>query len=262
MSNVVLTGASSGIGAAAARLLATQRPADTLILVGRDPERTKSVAQETGAQYHLADFSQLKSVHALVDKLPPRIDVLAHNAGGMFSGPTTTVDGFELTYQVNVVVPFLLTHLLQDRVERVVSTSSVANLLGTRFNPEAATSFRQWPVTRAYADSKLALNDLTRWWHTQGLHSVAFHPGVVATSFGSDSPALSGSFFRSPARTFFLTPEQGGRRLAYFISGTPGIHWSSGAYYHAPGVKGITRPWGGPRDVVGDLQARLGVSGG
>src|SRR6266700_8149917 len=83
---VVLTGASSGIGAAAARRFAELGA--TVAVVGRSPDKTAAVAQEIGAESHLADFSRLSDVRRLAAELLeryPRIDVLANNAGGFFA---------------------------------------------------------------------------------------------------------------------------------------------------------------------------------
>ena len=85
MRTIVITGASSGVGAQAARHLAHSHPEDRLILVGRNPDRTKRVAAEVGADYFFADYSRLADVRRLAAKLretTDRIDVLANNAGG------------------------------------------------------------------------------------------------------------------------------------------------------------------------------------
>ncbi len=115
---IVITGASDGIGAAAAHTLHKNRPGDRLIIVGRNPDKTRSVASAIGAEYFTADFASLAEVRALADELNQleHIHALANNAGGIFDGPVTTTDGFELTWQINVVAPFLLTSLLQDKL--------------------------------------------------------------------------------------------------------------------------------------------------
>jgi NAD(P)-dependent dehydrogenase (short-subunit alcohol dehydrogenase family) len=113
---IVITGASSGIGRRrAAADLAGQR----VVIVGRDPRRTRQVADELGMPFHVADFAVLAQVRALADELRasyPRIDVLANNAGGIFGDRTVTVDGFEATFQTNHLAAFLLTNLLRDRL--------------------------------------------------------------------------------------------------------------------------------------------------
>jgi NAD(P)-dependent dehydrogenase (short-subunit alcohol dehydrogenase family) len=114
---VVITGASSGIGAAAARRF---RQLGATV-AGRSPERTAAVAAEIGAEPHLVDFSRLDDVRRLAEELLaryPRIDVLANNAGALLSSRRTTVDGHEMSFQVNYLAPFLLTNLLLDRLCR------------------------------------------------------------------------------------------------------------------------------------------------
>jgi NAD(P)-dependent dehydrogenase (short-subunit alcohol dehydrogenase family) len=82
---IILTGASDGIGKAAARALAKD---NEVIIIGHNPEKTRQVAQELHAAHHVADFMQLDDVRALADKLGQlqKIDILANNAGGV-QGP-------------------------------------------------------------------------------------------------------------------------------------------------------------------------------
>ena len=125
MRTVVITGASDGIGAAAARRL--HADGHRVVVVGRSPE-TRAVAAELGVQHHVADFARLDDVRALAADLASleRIDVLANNAGGIFGDRTLTADGFEKTLQVNHLAPFLLTALLLDTL--LASGAAVVNL--------------------------------------------------------------------------------------------------------------------------------------
>lgn len=139
MRTIIITGASDGIGAAAARQIAGTD--NRLILVGRSPEKTRSVAYATGAEYYLADFTKLDEVRDLANELDSacdQIDVLANNAGGMFSGPTATTDGFEKTIQVNHLAPVLLTHLLLNTLlnsqATIVNTSSIGARLFSKLD--------------------------------------------------------------------------------------------------------------------------------
>ena len=131
----VVTGASAGIGAAAARELAARGA--TVVVVGRSPEKTAAVAEDLGSLSVVADFAVLDDVRRLATQLLemcPRIDVLAHNAGAMNQERITTVDGHEKTIQTNYLAPFLLQKLLQDRLSqshtRVIVTSSVGHWIG------------------------------------------------------------------------------------------------------------------------------------
>lgn len=245
----VITGASDGIGAAAARQLAG--PGHRLLLVGRSPERTAAVAQEVGAEHFVADFARLEEVRRLAAELSAAtaehgIDVLANNAGGIFGDRTPTVDGVEKTFQVNHLAPFLLTHLLLPRLllpgrppggAAVVNTSSMANLLFGHLDLEDLDNARRYRPRKAYGDAKLANVLFTRSlhakFHDQGLSSVAFHPGLVRTSFSSGSTSSMRWFYQSPLARLapMISAEQGGAILAWFLTGTPGTTWTSGRYY-------------------------------
>ena len=129
---VVVTGGSDGIGAAAARMLASR--GDEVVIVGRSPDKTRAVAAETGTEGHVADFTRLDQVRDLARELRARhsrVDVLLNNAG-LIAGPqrTVTPDGHELTFQVNHLAGFLLTMLLREPLAaargRVITTSSRA----------------------------------------------------------------------------------------------------------------------------------------
>src|SRR5689334_12398949 len=123
---VVLTGATRGIGQAAAVQLA-KRGAD-LALVGRDSERVADVVREAqeaapgsaSVDGYTADLAQLDEVRRLAAELKaryPRIDVLANNAGAKFDSKHVTSDGYEQTFALNHLAPFLLTHLLIDELQ-------------------------------------------------------------------------------------------------------------------------------------------------
>src|ERR1700691_229802 len=93
---IVITGASDGIGAAAARRL--HEDGSQVVVVGRSPRKTQAVAREIDADYFLADFTRFDDVRKLaadLDHAYPRIDVLANNAGGIFGDRAKTIDGFE-----------------------------------------------------------------------------------------------------------------------------------------------------------------------
>lgn len=241
---IVLTGASDGIGAAAARLLAEQ--GHRLLLVGRSPAKIAAVASETGAEPFLADFASLAEVRELAEALTDAtgedgIDVLANNAGGIFGDPQPTVDGFEKTFQVNHLAPFLLTNLLLpgllQRGGAVVNTSSAAHRLFGHLELEELGAVRRVSARRDYGDAKLATVLLTRslhrLFHDDGLSAVAFHPGIVRTSFSADSRSGMRMIYHSPLGRMLpmISAAQGGANLAWLLTGTPGVTWTSGRYY-------------------------------
>lgn len=240
---IVLTGASDGIGAAAARQLAASP--HRLILVGRSVEKTRAVAAETGAAWFTADFARLDDVRTLAEKITDAvgddgIDVLANNAGGIFGDQTPTVDGFEKTMQVNHLAPFLLTNLLLPQLIRargaVVNTSSIAHRLFGHIDVDDLDNARRFSPNKAYGDAKLAnvlfAKSLHTKFHSEGLSAVAFHPGTVRTNFAAESSSIMRLLYRTPLKHLLLIgPDKGGATLRWFIEGTPGETWFSGAYY-------------------------------
>ncbi|MGC7098591.1 SDR family NAD(P)-dependent oxidoreductase [Amycolatopsis lurida] len=241
MKVIVITGASDGIGAAASKLLSGE--GTRLILVGRSPVKTKAVAERVGAEYHVADFQRLDEVRdlaaALLDSCE-KIDVLANNAGGLFSGPTRTVDGFEKTFQVNHLAPYLLTHLLIERLlhsrATVVNTSSAGARLYGRIDLDDLNSWKNFNANRAYGNAKLAnilfTKGLHERFHAHGLSSVAFHPGPVATNFASDTTSYLRWFYRGALKRLLISPDQGGANLAHFATAASDAPWVSGEYYN------------------------------
>ncbi|WP_337000502.1 MULTISPECIES: SDR family NAD(P)-dependent oxidoreductase [unclassified Microbacterium] len=240
---IVLTGASDGIGAAAARQLAATP--HRLILVGRSVEKTEAVAGETGAEHFTADFARLDDVRALAQKIADAvgddgIDVLANNAGGIFGDQTPTVDGFEKTMQVNHLSPFLLTNLLLPQLLRaegaVVNTSSIAHRLFGHLDVDDLDNARRFSPNKAYGDAKLAnvlfAKSLHTKFHARGLSAVAFHPGTVRTNFAAESSSIMRLLYRTPLKHVMLIgADKGGATLRWFIDGTPDETWFSGAYY-------------------------------
>ena len=238
---IVLTGASDGIGAAAAEQLAAR--GHRLLLVGRSPSKTSAVAASLGAEHLVADFARLDEVRELASRirdLTDHVDVLANNAGGIFGRRELTVDGVETTWQVNHLAPFLLTHLLLDRLRAgegtVVNTSSSAP---RRFSTLSVDELRDPPTyrpSRAYGDAKLANILFTRGlearYSSDGISSVAFDPGNVRTNFASATTSIVRLVYRTPlSRLVLIPPEKGGANLAFFVEGSAGSTWLPGRFY-------------------------------
>jgi retinol dehydrogenase-12 len=218
MTLVLLTGATRGIGQATAIELA--REGAEVALVGRDGERVQAVAMQAKAagggapvHEHVADLTLMSGVRALAEEVRERyehIDVLANNAGALFASRKETSEGFEQTFALNHLAPFLLTNLLRDRLEggRVVTTASDAHK-GGRLNLDDLQSESSYSAMRVYGTSKLCNILFTRELAKRApeLHANCFHPGVVRTGFGKNEggiwkvlTTLGAPFFRSPAR--------------------------------------------------------------
>ena len=239
---IVITGASDGIGAAAARALSAR--GHHLVLIGRNREKTQRIAQELQSDFELAEFAELEQVRALAHRLlkrHPRIDVLANNAGGVFGRDRQlTVDQHEITFQVNYLAPFLLTTLLMERLiesrASVISTSSVANRVYGRIDLENLNSQKRYNPVTAYGNAKLAqilfTRELHRRYADRGLGSVAFHPGNIATSFSTEAGAGLHLVYQTwIGQRILQTPEKGADTLVWLADAEAGTDYESGEYF-------------------------------
>jgi NAD(P)-dependent dehydrogenase (short-subunit alcohol dehydrogenase family) len=229
---IVLTGASSGIGRAAARALAAE--GHELALVGRNPFRTHEVARETGGTAYLADFDKLSDVRQLAHELLaayPTIDALGNNAGSIIAKRGLSADGVERTWQHNVLAPFVLTQALLPRLieskSRVVFTGSDANRWSRVDVANPGRDGKLWlRGGPAYGASKRAdimlARELAR--REPALHVNSFHPGAVATGFAQlDANPLSPLIAR-----VLRSPERGAQSLIGLLDGT--VDAPSGSY--------------------------------
>ncbi|TSE16604.1 SDR family NAD(P)-dependent oxidoreductase [Arthrobacter sp. KBS0703] len=236
---IVITGASDGIGAAAARNLA--KAGERIVVVGRSPQKTAAVAAELRADYFVSDFAELAQVRELAAALKekyPRIDVLVNNAGGIMGAHELTVDGYEKTFQINHLAPFLLTTELMDVLTAsratVINTASAANGFG-KLELDDLNSAGRYSTNRAYGTAKLAnilfTAELQNRFGGAGISTAAFHPGVVATNFAAESTSWMRHAYKTIINRFLLTPEQGADTLVWLATSTPGQDWVPGAYY-------------------------------
>jgi NAD(P)-dependent dehydrogenase (short-subunit alcohol dehydrogenase family) len=234
----VVTGASSGIGLAAAEKLA--RLGWRVVLLGRDPgkladalTRVRAAGGAT-AVAHQVDFGSLDEVRRVAGILRsgyPTIHVLANNAGGNVGARRSTVDGFEETIQSNHLAHFLLSHELRENLRggRIINTSSAVHTQG-RLDPDDLNSERQpFRSLSIYANAKQANILFTveanrRWLE---IVSTAFHPGVVRTSFGREHPMYAFFYRWAPG---LRTPERGARTLVW-LSTVDSAAIRPGAYY-------------------------------
>jgi NAD(P)-dependent dehydrogenase (short-subunit alcohol dehydrogenase family) len=169
---------------------------------------------------HVADLALMSEVRRLAEEVSQcheHIDVLANNAGALFAARRETAEGLEQTFALNHLAPFLLTHLLRDRLTggRVVTTASDAHESG-RLDLDDLQSEKSYAAMRVYGTSKLCNILFTRELAKRApeLHANCFHPGVVRTGFGKNEngiwrilTTLGGPFFRSP--------EKGARSLVW-----------------------------------------------
>ena len=240
----VVTGATTGIGYVTALELA--RKGATVVLLCGSRERGEAaqatlIAQTGNQQVELvlADFSALASVRAVAATLlarHPRIDVLVNNTERFVAGQQRSADGYELTFAVNHLAPFLFTKLLLDALKaaasaRIVTVASTAHERGRgRFDPRlgcAAEGFR------AYAESKLAnvlfTYALARRLEGSSVTANCLHPGAVRTNVAPPTKGLF-SFFFGLFRPFMLTPEQAAQTSIYLASAAK-VEGVTGKYF-------------------------------
>jgi NAD(P)-dependent dehydrogenase (short-subunit alcohol dehydrogenase family) len=239
----LVTGATSGIGRAAAQSLAARGA--RVVVVGRSPEKTTAtvaaVQQATGnpaVEGLLADLSRQSQVRALAAQVQARfsqLDVLVNNAGALFATRQETEDGLEMTFAVNHLAYFLLTNLLLNNLQaaatahgqaRIVNVASGAHRRVAGLDFDDLQSRRRYSALPVYGASKLAnllfTSELARRLApsgaSTGVTANAMHPGLVHTGFGSNNRRwywrLMYVFVNGAGRT----PEQGADTIIYLAT--------------------------------------------
>jgi len=192
--SVVITGANSGIGRAAARALAGAHA--RVVLAVRDVEKGKAAAATMSGdtEVHQLDLASLASVRTFVAGWEGEIDLLINNAGVMATPLTRTADGFELQFGTNHLGHFALTNLLLKQVVgRVVTVSSTGHRFGSIDFEDLNRERKPYRAWRAYGQSKLAnllfTAELQRRLSAAGspVLAMAAHPGYAATNLSFHS---------------------------------------------------------------------------
>jgi NAD(P)-dependent dehydrogenase (short-subunit alcohol dehydrogenase family) len=241
----LVTGATSGIGYVTALELA--RTGATVALVGRDPKRTQDcvarIRQETGSNtvdFLVADLSSQAQVHQLADTFKQRyqnLHVLVNDAGGIFWSRQETVDGLEMTFGLNHLAPFLLTHLLLPTLQtstpsRIITVASDAHSGATIQFDDLQWKTHRYRAFAAYGQSKLAnilfTYELARRLEGQAITANTLHPGFVASNFGKSTPLMRFGF--AIARPFAISPENGATTPIYLAT-SPAVATTSGLYF-------------------------------
>jgi NAD(P)-dependent dehydrogenase (short-subunit alcohol dehydrogenase family) len=244
---VVVTGGSSGIGAATARAMAGAGA--RVVLAVRDPAKGKRVAATmTGdVEVRPLDLESLASVRAFATAWTGDIDILINNAGIMLVPEARTTDGFERQIGTNHLGHFALTNLLLPYVtDRVVTVSSNAHARGQLDLDDLNWHTRSYRTSQAYSDSKLAnllfTFELQRRLTAIGssVRALAVHPGMVRTNLFGHRP-MQAAIIGLIGRFVMQDPEHGAR--ATLFAATQDIPGGSfvepGGFAHLRGSPGI-----------------------
>lgn len=238
----LVTGATSGIGKEIARSLATLGA--HVGIVGRDHGRTEAVAHEIrgegSADVLLGDLASLDQVRTVAHEILsryPRIDVFVSNAGVYRIRRSVTADGYEETFAVNHLAPFLLINLLLDRLKessaRIVLTASGAHQ-GATLDFDDLLLERSYGHWRAYSRSKLAnimfTYALARRLDGTGVTVNCFHPGFVASSLGKGNGFPVRPFYLL-ARPFAVSPQKGAE-TGVWLATAKDVAGVSGKYFY------------------------------
>lgn len=244
---VVVTGSNAGIGRATAVALA--RLGARVLATARDPQRGEAAVEvirrcggHDRVELVLGDFASLESVRGLAAEILrrcDRLDVLINNAGVLLTDRSETEDGYETTFAVNHLAPFLLTNLLLERLQdsspaRIVNVASGAHA-GASLNFDDLQNRKSYRAMRVYAQSKLAnilfTRELARRLEGSGVTANCLHPGVVRSDLGADGDM--GGLFRfgwSLIQPFLISPEKGAVTSIYLAS-SPEVQEVSGEYF-------------------------------
>jgi retinol dehydrogenase-12 len=255
---VVITGATSGIGKAAATELA--RRGAELTIVCRDLDKGARVSSEiaravpgSGAaidlvQADLVSFASIREAASEVRDRHERIDVLINNAGVHSMVPRTSPEGFDQMLASNYLGPFLFTNLILDMVvaaapSRIVVVGSEAHRIAGRLDPERFEqlgSYNRFTSNPPYGRTKLLdilfAAELARRLRGAGVTVNSLCPGAVATNLFEDAP-LIGRLGRLAARSPLIrTPEQGAR-MTVKLATDPDVAAVSGEFFSStPGA--------------------------
>jgi NAD(P)-dependent dehydrogenase (short-subunit alcohol dehydrogenase family) len=260
---ILLTGASNGIGLAAAEALVALGA--NVAIVGRNETRTRiaaarvKVARRRGATVDTftADLSSQAAVRKLAAEVLdryPRVDVLINNAGAMYTTRQVTNDGIELTWAVNHLAPFLLTTLLLDRLKastpsRIITTSSEAHQ-GADIPFDNLKAEKSYGGFARYKQTKLAnvlfTSELARRLEGSGVSAHCFHPGLVASGFNRNNGLLM-NLAMLALGPMSRSAEKGAETLVWLATSGDVVK-TNGGYY-------VDKEWRRPSPQGQDVQA-------
>lgn len=240
----IVTGATGGIGRITARELARRGAA--LVIIGRNRERGEAAVAEAqavgaaSAAFVAANLSSQNDIRRLASEIVerhPRIDVLVNNAGGMFRRRSLSADGIEMTFALNHLSYYLLTHLLLPALAkapagRIVNVASDAHR-GVDIDFDNLGGERGYRGLKAYKRSKLAnicfTFELARRLEGGTVSANALHPGFVATDIGARSDWMATIAWRLVSR--FAIDVEKGAQTSIYLAASKEVEGVNGRYF-------------------------------
>ena len=244
--NVLITGATSGIGEATAIDLA--KKGANIFFIARNNLKAQNLSDKIESisgkrsKFFIADLASLKNIKDSALEfisLDIPLHVLLNNAGLINNNRKETVDGFEEVFSINHLAYFYLTHLLLDKLKegtpsRIINVSSGAHAFVKGFNFDDVNSLKEYKPFKVYGYSKLAnilfTKKLSQVLENENITVNCLHPGVVGTGFGQNNGIFSKILFNL-SKPFMRSSEKGAETSIYLCS-SPDVSDVSGQYFY------------------------------
>ena len=244
--NVLITGATSGIGEATAIDLA--KKGANIFFIARNNLKAQNLSDKIEfisgkrPKFFIADLASLKNIKESALEfisLDIPLHVLLNNAGLINNNRKETVDGFEEVFSINHLAYFYLTHLLLDKLKegtpsRIINVSSGAHAFVRGFNFDDVNSLKEYKPFKVYGYSKLAnilfTKKLSQVLENENIIVNCLHPGVVGTGFGQNNGIFSKILFNL-SKPFMRSSEKGAETSIYLCS-SPDVSDVSGQYFY------------------------------
>lgn len=253
--NILITGATSGIGRST--VLALSSMGASVTFIARNKNKAEILLKELNtksqnkAAYILADLSSQKEVKSAAKeylKMNRPLDILINNAGLINLKRRETIDGFEETFAVNHLAYFSLTNLLIDKLKesesaRIINISSGAHQFVKRMNFDDIQSEKNYKPFKVYSYSKLAnilfTRKLSEILKDDNITVNCLHPGVVATGFASQNDSKFQKFLFKLSKPFMRSSNKGAETSIY-LSSSDDVSDVSGKYFYNSKVSKIS----------------------
>ena len=244
--NVLITGATSGIGEATAIDLA--KKGANIFFIARNNLKAQNLSDKIEIisgkrpKSFIADLASLKNIKESALEfisLDIPLHVLLNNAGLINNNRKETVDGFEEVFSINHLAYFYLTHLLLDKLKegtpsRIINVSSGAHAFVKGFNFDDVNSLKEYKPFKVYGYSKLAnilfTKKLSQVLENENITVNCLHPGIVGTGFGQNNGTFSKIIFNL-SKPFMRSSEKGAETSIYLCS-SPDVSDVSGQYFY------------------------------